>query len=43
MWLGLCLALILIGSTLLGVWHRVIRNLVVPQTVPSGLEHASSK
>lgn len=43
MWLGLCLALILIGSTLLGVWHWVIKNLLVPQTVPSELEHASSK
>ncbi|HEX3092270.1 MAG TPA: MATE family efflux transporter [Candidatus Angelobacter sp.] len=43
MWLGLCLALILIGSALLGVWHWVIKNLVVPQTIASGLEHASSK
>jgi len=44
MWLGLCLALILIGSTLLGVWQWVIKNLVVvPQTVRSGLEHVSSK
>jgi ABC-type uncharacterized transport system permease subunit len=38
MWLGLCLALILIGSALLGVWHWVIKNLLVPQTVASGLE-----
>lgn len=38
MWLGLCLALILIGSALLGVWHWMIKNLVVPR-----LEHASSK
>jgi MATE family multidrug resistance protein len=43
MWVGLCLALILIGSALLGVWHWMIKNLVVPQPVPSGLEHASSK
>jgi Na+-driven multidrug efflux pump len=43
MWLGLCLALILIGSTLLGVWQWVIKNLVVPHTVPSGLEQVSSK
>jgi hypothetical protein len=43
MWLGLCLALILIGSTLLAVWHWAIKSLVVPQTVPSELEHASSK
>jgi MATE family multidrug resistance protein len=41
MWLGLCLALILIGSTLLGVWHRVIKSMVVPQTLPSELKHAS--
>jgi hypothetical protein len=43
MWLGLCLALILIGSTLLGVWRWVIKGMVVPQTLPSELEHASSK
>jgi MATE family multidrug resistance protein len=43
MWLGLCLALILIGSALLAVWHWVIKNLLVPQTAPTGLEHASSK
>jgi hypothetical protein len=43
MWLGLCLALILIGSTLLGVWQWVIKNLLVPQTVHSELKHASSK
>jgi hypothetical protein len=43
MWLGLCLALILIGSTLLGVWHWVIKSLLVPQTFQSELEHASSK
>jgi len=43
MWLGLCLALILIGSALLGVWHLMIKNLVVQQPIPSGMEHASSK
>lgn len=43
MWVGLCLALILIGSTLLGVWRWVIKSLLVSQTVPSELEHASSK
>jgi MATE family multidrug resistance protein len=43
MWLGLCLALILIGSALMGVWHWVIKKLLVPQAKLSGLEHASSK
>jgi MATE family multidrug resistance protein len=43
MWLGLGLALVLIGTALLGVWHSVIKNMVIPQTVQSGIEHASSK
>jgi MATE family multidrug resistance protein len=43
MWVGLCLALILIGSTLLGVWHWMIKGLLVAQTVRSELKHASSK
>jgi MATE family multidrug resistance protein len=43
MWLGLCLALVLIGSTLLGVWQLVIRNLLTPPAVQSGLEAVSSK
>jgi len=39
MWVGLCLALILIGSTLLMVWIRVIRGLITrasakPGTIP---------
>jgi MATE family multidrug resistance protein len=38
MWVGLCLALVLIGSGLVIVWHRTIRNLttlvVSPETVP---------
>src|SRR5215469_3375628 len=40
MWLGLCLALILIGSTLLGVWHLVNKSLLVPQTLLSEGGHA---
>jgi MATE family multidrug resistance protein len=35
MWLGLCLALVLIGSALLAVWQAVIRNLTVTRpTIP---------
>jgi len=39
MWVGLCLALILIGSTLLMVWIRLIRGLITrasakPGTIP---------
>jgi MATE family multidrug resistance protein len=30
MWVGLCVALVLIGSALLLVWHLVIKSLVVP-------------
>jgi MATE family multidrug resistance protein len=43
MWLGLCLALVLIGSALVGVWHVVIRDMVVPPAVQPGMEAASSK
>jgi MATE family multidrug resistance protein len=42
MWLGLCLALVLIGSALVGVWHAVIKGMVVPPAVQSGLETAAS-
>jgi MATE family multidrug resistance protein len=31
MWMGLCLALVLIGSALLLVWHAVIKSLVAPR------------
>jgi MATE family multidrug resistance protein len=37
MWLGLCLALVLIGSALLAVWQAVIRNLTVTRPTASGL------
>jgi MATE family multidrug resistance protein len=43
MWLGLCLALVLIGSALVGVWHVVVKNLVVASQTPPGLQPASSK
>lgn len=42
MWLGLCLALVLIGSALVGVWHVVIRDMVVPPAVQPGMKTASS-
>ena len=32
MWAGLCLALVLIGSALVGVWHAVIKGLMVQRT-----------
>jgi MATE family multidrug resistance protein len=35
MWLGLCLALVLIGSALLVVWHSVIKNLIVARSTVS--------
>src|SRR5580765_485851 len=33
MWVGLCLALVLIGSALVGVWHSVVRGLIAQRTV----------
>ena len=36
MWVGLCLALILIGSTLLMVWIRLIRGLITPASAKPG-------
>jgi MATE family multidrug resistance protein len=35
MWLGLCLALVLIGSALLAVWQSVIKNLIVARSTLS--------
>ena len=43
MWVGLCLALVLIGSALLWVWHLVIQDLMAPHAVASGMEPSSSK
>jgi MATE family multidrug resistance protein len=43
MWVGLCLALVLIGSALVGVWHSVVRGLIAQRTVAAGMETASSK
>jgi MATE family multidrug resistance protein len=37
MWLGLCLALVLIGSVLLAVWQAVVKNLTVTSSAASGV------
>jgi multidrug resistance protein, MATE family len=37
MWLGLCLALVLIGSALLAVWQAEIKKLTVARSTASGL------
>jgi hypothetical protein len=39
MWLGLCLALVLIGSALLGVWQAVIKNLNSRDVLPAEVVH----
>jgi len=43
MWIGLCLALVLIGSSLVDVWRRVIKNLIASLTPAQRLEAASRK
>src|SRR5207302_2725113 len=43
MWVGLCLALVLIGSALLWVWHSMIQHLMAPNTVAPGMEPSSAK
>jgi multidrug resistance protein, MATE family len=43
MWAGLCLALVLIGSALVGVWHLVIKGVMAQHTDAAGLKTASSK
>ena len=37
MWLGLCLALVLIGSALLGVWQAEIKKLTMIKARASGI------
>jgi MATE family multidrug resistance protein len=37
MWLGLCLALVLIGSALLAVWQAMIKKLTVTRATASGV------
>jgi MATE family, multidrug efflux pump len=43
MWVGLCLALVLIGSALVGVWYSVVKGFVVRSAAAAGMETASSK
>jgi len=42
MWVGLCLALVLIGSALVGVWYAVVKRLMV-RSAAVGMETASSR
>jgi MATE family multidrug resistance protein len=37
MWLGLCLALVLIGSALLAVWQAEIKKLTVARSTLTGV------
>jgi multidrug resistance protein, MATE family len=43
MWVGLCLALILIGSVLLLVWYRTIKSMVTPAEAALDLQLRTSK
>jgi MATE family multidrug resistance protein len=43
MWVGLCLALIVIGIALVWVWHSVIQRLMTSRVAASGLEASSSQ
>jgi multidrug resistance protein, MATE family len=43
MWEGLCLALILIGCAMVGVWHSVLKHLVIVPAAEPQLESLSSK
>jgi multidrug resistance protein, MATE family len=43
MWAGLCLALVLIGTALIGVWHVVIKNLIASRTGPMSAEPMSTE
>ena len=43
MWAGLCLALVFIGSALVGVWHSVIKKLVIASATTPQLESVSPK
>ena len=42
LWIGLCVALILIGSVLLGVWSRAVRRLTSRVDCTPSFRHASS-
>ena len=37
MWLGLCLALVLIGTALLAVWHATIQKLTITRSTATGM------
>jgi MATE family multidrug resistance protein len=41
MWAGLCVALVLIGCALVGVWHSVIKRLIISPSAAPPLKHAS--
>jgi multidrug resistance protein, MATE family len=43
MWVGLCLALVLIGSALLAVWNRVIKEMLVEHAAVETVQTAPSK
>jgi MATE family multidrug resistance protein len=43
MWEGLCLALIFIGCAMVGVWHSVLKHLVIAPATPTQMESLSSK
>jgi hypothetical protein len=43
MWEGLCLALILIGSAMVGVWHSVLKRLVIAPATATQMESSSAK
>ena len=43
MWAGLCVALVLIGTALVGVWHSVIKKLIISSSAVAPMERASFK
>lgn len=43
MWIGLCLALVLIGSVLVAVWRRTIKVLSTPQGAAADLQLRTAK
>jgi len=43
MWVGLCLALIVIGIALLAVWNRVIKQMLVESAAAETVQTAPSK
>ncbi|HEY1938789.1 MAG TPA: MATE family efflux transporter [Candidatus Angelobacter sp.] len=43
MWMGLCLALMVIGVTLVWEWHSVVRTVLIPSSPATDMERAASK